>query len=130
MQLYISALLFTHIILGHPYVMTRCISNNENRSVTLIGNVSATGENSKVHTVYWSKNGEIIDPQSGGRVYMKMSDKNTSLIIHNVSHQDAGSYRFTAISSAWSKEAEIIIGSIVFYKYFSIFVRFCKIVIA
>lgn len=121
-------MLFTYIFLGHPNLLTRCIINNNNRSVTLIGKVSAAGVNSKVHTVYWSKNGEIIDTQSGGRVYMKMSDKNISLIIHNVNNQDAGSYRFTASSSAWSKEAEIVIGSIVFYNSF-IFVRFCKIVI-
>lgn len=103
------------IILGHPNVLTRCIISNKNRSVTLIGKVSATGENSKVHTVYWSKNGEKINHRVGERKYSKVTVKNPSLTIHNVNHQDAGSYRFTAITSAGSQESEIVFGNIVFY---------------
>lgn len=107
-------MLFTYIILGHPNVLTRCIINNKNRSVTLIGKVSATGENSKVHTVYWSKDGEIIDKKIGERKFSKVTVENPSLTIHNVNHQDAGSYRFTAISSAGSNEGEIVFGNVVF----------------
>lgn len=108
-------MLFTYIILGHPNDLTRCIVNNKNRSVTLIGKVYATGENSKVHTVYWSKNGEIIDNEVGERKYSKVTLQNPSLTIYNVNHQDAGSYRFTTITSAGSQESEIVFGNIVFY---------------
>lgn len=105
-------MLFTYIFLGHPNLLTRCIINNNNRSVTLIGKVSAAGVNSKVHTVYWSKNGEIIDNKVGERKYSKVTVENPSLTIHNVNHQDAGSYRFTAISSAVSNESEIVLGNV------------------
>lgn len=107
-------MLFTYIILGHPIVLTRCITNNKNRSVTLIGKVSETGENSKVHTVYWSKNGEKIENKVGERKYSKVTVQNPSLTINNVNHQDAGSYQFTAITSAGSQESEIVFGNIVF----------------
>lgn len=99
--------------------MTSHISDNENRSVKLIGKFFATEESSKEHSANWRKNGEKIDSQAGGRVYIKMSDNNTSLIIQNVNKQDAGSYRFTAISSAGSTESEIVLGSIIVYEYFS-----------
>lgn len=112
---FIIAFYVQYIIVGHPNVLTRCITNNKNRSVTLIGKVSATGENSKVHTFYWSKNGEKIDNKVGERKYSKMTVQNPSLTIHNVNHQDAGSYRFTAITSAGSQESEIVFGNIVFY---------------
>lgn len=108
-------MLFTFIILGHPNVLTRCIINHKNHSVILAGKVSATGENFKVHTVYWSKNGEIIDNKVGDRKYSKVTVQNPSLTIHNVNRQDAGSYRFTAITSAGSQESEIVFGNIVFY---------------
>lgn len=107
-------MLLTYIILGHPNFLTRCIINDENRSVTLIGKDSATGENSKVHTVYWSKNGEKINHRVGERKYSKVTVQNPSLTIYNVNHQDAGSYRFTATSSAGSNESEIVFGKVVF----------------
>lgn len=107
-------MLFTYIFSGHPNVLTRCIINHKNRSVTLIGKVSVAGENVEVHTVYWSKNGEIIDNKVGDRKYSKVTVQNPSLTIHNVNHHDAGSYRFTAISSAGLNEGDIVFGNIVF----------------
>lgn len=112
-------MLFTYIILGHPNVLTRCIINNKNRSVTLIGKVSATGENSKVHTVYWSKDGEIIDKKIGERKYSKVTVENPSLTIHNVNHQDAGSYQLIAINAVGSNKSDIVLGNIIFDGHFS-----------
>lgn len=98
------------VTLGPPFVLTSHISNNENRSVRLIGKVSATDKNATVNAVYWSKNGVKIDIEAGGRIQFKNSDKNRSLTIHNVNDGDAGSYRLTAISSAGSNESEIHFG--------------------
>lgn len=106
--------------------MTSEISNNENRSVILIGNVSATDKNATVYAVYWSKNGVKIDIEAGGRIQLKKSGKNQSLTIHNVNHRDTGFYRLTAISSAGSNESEFHLGNILsFIKILSIFV-ICK----
>lgn len=103
--------------------MTSHISNNENRSVRLIGKVSATDKNATVYDVYWSKNGVKIDFEAGGRIQLKKSDKNQSLTIHNVNDRDSGSYRLTAISSAGSNESEMHLGNILsFIKILSIFV--------
>lgn len=107
--------------------MTSHISNSENRSVRLIGEVSATDQNATVYDVYWSKNGVKIDIEAGGKIQLKKSDNNQSLTIHNVNHRDAGSYRLTAISSAGSNESEIYFGKILsFIKTLSTFVIFCK----
>lgn len=113
-------MLFTYIILGHPNVLTRCIINNKNRSVTLIGKVSTTGENSKVHTVYWSKNGEIIDNKVGERKYSKVTVQNPSLTIYNVNHQDAGSYQLIAINAVGSNKSDIVLGNIIFDGHFTL----------
>lgn len=96
--------------------MTSHISDTKNRCVRLIGEVSLTDQNSTVHAVYWSKNGEKIDTQAGGRMCMKMSIKSPSLTIHNVNARDAGSYQLTAISNAGSNASEIVFGNVVFYK--------------
>lgn len=113
-------MLFTYIILGHPIVLTRCITNNKNRSVTLIGKVSETGENSKVHTVYWSKNGEKIENKVGERKYSKVTVQNPSLTINNVNHQDAGSYQLIAINAVGSNKSDIVLGKIIFEGHFSL----------
>lgn len=97
--------------------MTSHISDNENRCVRLNGKVSSTEQNSTVLAIHWSKNGKLIDTQAGGRISVKMSNKNPSLTIHNVKLEDAGSYQLTAISDAGSNESEIVFGNVVFYNY-------------
>lgn len=113
-------MLLTYIILGHPNFLTRCIINDENRSVTLIGKDSATCENSKVHTVYWSKNGEKINHRVGERKYSKVTVQNPSLTIYNVNHQDAGSYQLIAINAVGSNKSDIVLGNIIFDGHFTL----------
>lgn len=97
-------------------------TDNENRSVRLMGEVSTIDQNPQVHTVFWCKNGVKIDTKARGRINVKLSMKNPSLTIHNVNLEDAGSYRLTAISFAGPTESEIVLGSIVIV---FIFVKLC-----
>lgn len=90
-------------------------TDNENRSVRLMVEVSTIDPNPPVHTVFWYKNGVKIDTKARGRINVKLSMKNPSLTIHNVNREDAGSYRLTAISVAGPSESEIVLGSHCFY---------------
>lgn len=90
---------------------TKCI---ETRSVELIGNVSVIDKYPKVESVYWTKNGKKIDPQTRGGKYSKVSVKSPSLTIHNVNYEDAGSYELTATNAVGSNKSDIALGNIVF----------------
>lgn len=93
--------------------MTNHETDNENRSVRLMGEVSTIGKNPPVHTVFWCKNGVKKDTKARRRISVHVSIRNPSLTIHNVSLEDAGSYRLTAISYAGTTESEIVLGSFV-----------------
>lgn len=88
---------------------TNCI---ETRSVELIGNVSVIDQYPIVHTLFWTKNGKKIDPQTRGRKYSKVSVKSPSLTIHNVNHEDAGSYQLIATNAVGSNKSDIDLGNI------------------
>lgn len=79
----------------------------------MIGEVSTNDQNPPVQKVFWCKNGVKIDSKARGRINVNVSIWNPSLTIHNVNLEDAGSYRFTAISYAGPTESEIVLGSIV-----------------
>lgn len=100
----------SHIITEPPMVSTSYKNYDETRSVKLIGNISVIDGHPAVHSVYWSKNGEMIDIQARGRIHFKKSDKSPSLIIHNVNHQDAGSYRLTVTNAVGSDNSDIVFG--------------------
>lgn len=93
-----------------PAVSTFHTNCFETRSVELIGNVSVIDKYPKVDSVYWTKNGEKIDPQIGGRKYSKGSVKSPSLTIHNVNNEDAGSYELTATNAVGSNKSDIVLG--------------------
>lgn len=97
-----------------PTVSTFHTNCFETRSVVLIGNVSVIDKYPKVDSVYWTKNGEKIDPQIGERKYSKVSVKSPSLTIHNVNYEDAGSYELTATNAVGSFKSVIVLGNIVF----------------
>lgn len=97
-----------NITLEPPIVSTSHKSYNGTRSVKLIGNVSVIDGYPALHSVNWFKNGEMIDIQAGGRIHLKRSDKNPSLTIHNVNHQDAGSYRLTVTNAVGSDNSDIV----------------------
>lgn len=99
------------IITEPPIVSTSHKSYNGTRSVKLIGNVSVIDGYPALHSVNWFKNGEMIDIQAGGRIHLKRSDKNPSLTIHNVNHQDAGSYRLTVTNAVGSDNSDIVFGT-------------------
>uniref|UniRef100_A0A8W8NZT4 Ig-like domain-containing protein n=1 Tax=Magallana gigas TaxID=29159 RepID=A0A8W8NZT4_MAGGI len=92
-----------------PFVSTHHKSYRKTCSVRLIGKVSVTDRYPLVHTVYWTKNGEKIDTITGGRKFSKVTIKNPTLTIHNVNHQDAGSYQLTAINAVGSNKSDIVL---------------------
>lgn len=109
----------TYNITEPPFVSTHHKSYKKTCSVRLIGKVSVTDRYPLVHTVYWTKNGEKIDTITGGRKFSKVTIKNPTLTIHNVNHQDAGSYQLTAINAVGSNKSDIVLGNIIFDGHFS-----------
>lgn len=92
-----------------PFVSTHHKSYKKTCSVRLIGKVSVIDQYPPVHTVYWTKNREKIDTITGGRKFSKVTVKNPTLTIHNVNHQDAGSYQLTAINAVGSNKSDIVL---------------------
>lgn len=99
------------IITEPPTVSTSHKNENETRSVKLIENVSVIDGYHAVHSVNWLSNGERFDIQARGRIHFTKSDKNPSLSIHNVNHQDAGSYRLIVTNAVWSDNSDIVFGT-------------------
>lgn len=97
-----------NITLEPPIVSTSHKNDNETRSVKLIENVSVIDGYPAVNSVNWFSNVEMMDIQAGGRIHLTKSDKNPSLSIHNVNHQDAGSYRLTVTNAVWSDNSDIV----------------------
>lgn len=98
-----------NVTLEPPTVSTFHKNYNETHSVTLIGDVSVINRYPKVHTVYWTKNGEKLNTQSLRGKYSKVNVKNPSLTIYNVNHQDAGSYQLIATNAVGSDKSDIVL---------------------
>lgn len=92
-----------------PFVSIHHKSYKKTCSVRLIGKVSVTDRYPSVHTVYWTKNGQKIDSKAGGRKFSEVTVKNPTLTIHNVNHQDAGSYQLIAINAVGSNKSDIVL---------------------
>lgn len=90
--------------------------------MTLIGDVSVINRYPKVHTVYWTKNGEKLNTQSLRGKYSKVNVKNPSLTIYNVNHQDAGSYQLIATNAVGSDKSNIVLGNRYLKKIHSTFI--------
>lgn len=101
----------SYIITEPPIVSTYHKNYNDTRSVELFGIVSVIDRYPKVNDVYWTKNGEEINTQAERWTYSKWGVKCPSLIIHNVNHQDAGSYRLTATNAVGSDKSDIVLGN-------------------
>lgn len=64
---------------------------------------------SETQEVFWTKNGVKIDFRESGVKYSGFDIEDQSLTIHNVNHQDAGSYQITAINSVGSTSSDIFV---------------------
>lgn len=112
---------FKFLFLGPPNITTSFESNIKNRSVTLIGNLYFLDNSPEVHETFWTKNDERINTKGSGGKVLEMSIKYPALIIRNVSTDDAGEYRLTAINAIGSSTSDVIVlGILVIYFAFNL----------
>lgn len=70
----------------------------------------------EIKTIYWTKDGQKIEPEEGGEKYSDVNTKNPSLTIYNVTRHDAGTYRLTATNVVGSTSSDIVLGNAIWSK--------------
>lgn len=99
-----------------PNIITTFESNIKNQSVILIGNVYFLDNSPDVLETFWTKNNERLNTEESGGKLSEMRIDNPSLTIRNVSPDDAGEYRLTAINAIGSTTSDVIVlGILVIY---------------
>lgn len=103
--------------LGPPNITTSLETNNKNRSVKLIGNVFIYDDSPKILESFWTRNVKTIDLEDSGRKLLEGDIDNPSLTIKNVSPDDSGEYRLTAINAVGLNTSEVIVLGISVFFY-------------
>lgn len=84
------------------------MSNIEEQSETLCGNVFLFPDSPPIQDAYWTKDGKKIDIEgSGGRISFDF--RNKKLIIKEVGEEDTGNYKLTATNSIGSTTSDAIV---------------------
>lgn len=108
--------------IGPPNLTTSFVTDIENRSVKLIGNVYVYDDSPGILQTFWTKNDKSINTrESKGKLSETRTD-NLSLTITNVGPDDAGEYKLTAINAVGSTKSDaIFLGNLIFYfvKYYT-----------
>lgn len=111
------------MLLGLPNTMASEETVIRNKSVKLVGNVFVYDGSPDILEVFWTKNGEKIDPQgSGGRLSAVTVD-DPSLTIRDVGHIDAGEYKLIARNAVGTTSSDIIAIGILIYIHFKYQIR-------
>lgn len=95
-------------ILGLPNITVSHGTDFMNRSIKLNGAVFVSDDSPDIQEVFWSKNGEKIDIQGSGGRLSGVTNDDPSLTIRNVSQEDAGIYRLTAINAIGQNNSVVI----------------------
>lgn len=102
--------------IGPPNLTTSFVTDIENRSVKLIGNVYVYDDSPGILQTFWTKNDKSMNTrESKGKLSETRTD-NLSLTITNVGPDDAGEYKLTAINAVGSTTSDaIVLGNLIFY---------------
>lgn len=79
------------------------------KSVKLIGNVFVYDDSPRILETFWTKNVKTIDLEGSSRKCLEENIGSLSLTIKNVSPDDAGEYRLTAINAVGLSTSEVIV---------------------
>lgn len=98
-----------YINLGPPNITTSQETNIKGKILKLIGNVSLYDDSPDILEVFWTKNGERIDTRGSGGRLSEVTIDNPSLIIRDVTAEDAGNYQLTAVNAVGSTTSDVIV---------------------
>lgn len=111
-----------------PNVLTSHEIFIKNRAMRLIGKVFVNDWSPEIQNIKWSKDGQDIESEEEENA--KYSKENgSSLTINKVNHNDAGSYQLTATNAVGSSRSQIVLGTVLLQKVYSVFLVsiFCEI---
>lgn len=83
----------------------------------MIGNVFIYDDSPKILESFWTRNVKTIDLEDSGRKLLEGDIDNPSLTIKNVSPDDSGEYRLTAINAVGLNTSEVIVLGISVFFY-------------
>lgn len=111
-----------------PNVLTSHEIFIKNRAVRLIGKVFVNDWSPEIQNIKWTKDGQDIESEEEENA--KYSKENgSSLTINKVNHNDAGSYQLTTTNAVGSSRSQIVLGTVLLQKVYSVFLVsiFCEI---
>lgn len=116
MHIYAKNNIYQILYIGPPNITTSFVTNIENKSVKLMGEVYFLENSPGILKTFWTKNGKKINiKESAGKLSELITD-NPSLTITNVGPDDAGEYKLTAVNAVGSTTSEVIVlGILVIY---------------
>lgn len=102
----------SYIYVGPPNITTSLETNIKSRSVKLTGNVVIYDNSPGILECFWTKNNEKIHvdttrTENSGKL-LEVNFDNPSMTIKNVSPDDAGEYRLTAINAVGASTSDVI----------------------
>lgn len=106
---------------GPPNITTSFETNIKKRSVKLTGNVYFFYDSPGIVETFWTKDNKKINTEEiGGKLSEISNTDNLSLVITNVSPDDAGEYKLTAINAVGSSSSDaIVLGILIKCSYIS-----------
>lgn len=115
-------------ITGPPNFTTSVDTNIKNRSLKLIGKLYFFDDSPGILETFWTKDGEKINTKESGGKLLDISNDYSSLIITNVSPDDAGDYQLTAINAVGPSTSDVIVlGILISYFVYIILLHLCGI---
>lgn len=116
MHIYAKNNVYQILYIGPPNITTSFVTNINNKSVKLMGEVYFLENSPGILKTFWTKNGEKIDIKESDGKLSEMINDNPSLTITNVGADDAGEYKVTAVNAVGSTTSEVIVlGILVIY---------------
>lgn len=101
----------------------------QGHAVKLRCDVFLYDESPTLTDVYWTRDGIKLNIGRSGGKYLKVDVNNQSLIINNVSYNDAGDYKLIAINAVGETRSKgIVLGNILRFQVFVNIFRFIRLI--